>query len=177
MEDKILALVNEELSLQPPLQLDDIEVAHRLPHPRAVQEKQKLLLQQQQQAATSPGPQGQAPDDADGSDTEAQQPAQATIPPKPVIIKFTSCRTKARVMGVKNELKNIDIKTHLLYSDPIFFQDDLTSRRAKLAYLARNLRNQKKIAETWIWDSKVLIKDNRSRIHNIKNAKELKQYE
>ena len=80
-------------------------------------------------------------------------------------------------MGVKKNLKNIDTKTHMTYKDPLFFQDDLTARRAKLAYQARNLRNQKKISETWIWDSKVLIKDNRGRIHNIKNANELKQYE
>ena len=48
VEDKVLALVNDELKLQPPLQLEDIEVAHRLPHPRAVLERHAAMTAQQQ---------------------------------------------------------------------------------------------------------------------------------
>ena len=34
VEDTILALVNDDLSLEPPVELTEIEVTHRLPHPR-----------------------------------------------------------------------------------------------------------------------------------------------
>ena len=78
-------------------------------------------------------------------------------------------------MAVRKNLKNIDKDT---YQNAIYFEDDLTARRAKLAYEARKLkRAKKKINDTWVWDSKVLIKDLHDRIHNIKSARALRLFE
>ena len=54
VEDKILALVNNDLSLDPPL---EIEVAHQLPHSRTLRRPQSQLQGHQQQANQPPHPQ------------------------------------------------------------------------------------------------------------------------
>ena len=47
---------------------------------------------------------------------------------------------------------------------PVYISDDLTRSRAKLAYQARQLRNNKRIQDTWVVDSNIMIKDNNNRI-------------
>ena len=54
-------------------------------------------------------------------------------------------------MDYRKELKNIDKEK---YQRPIYFHDDLTARRAKLAY---QLKNTGKIVDTWVIDSKVIV--------------------
>ena len=44
-------------------------------------------------------------------------------------------------MELRKKLKNLDDE---IYHRPIFFQDDLTVRRAKMAYQARQLKKQQK---------------------------------
>ena len=51
----------------------------------------------------------------------------------------------------------------------IYISDDLTKTKATLAFRAREAKLQRLIADTWIIDSKVMIKDNRSRIYNVKS--------
>ena len=151
IEDKIIALCNEDLGLQPPLEMADIEVAHRLPQPKK---------------ASHPS--------ADAtSQVDDPSRTQATGP-RSVIVKFASRRVKSRVMSVRKKLKDIDSNDYAL---PIYFQDDLTARRAKLAYDMRQLKKRKVIADTWVWDSKILCKDLRGRIHNITRQKDTKDFE
>ena len=136
---------NGVLKLEPPLELSEIEVSHRLPG-------------RSQENTSASAPQG----------------------PKGVIVKFVSRRTKARVMAKKNQLKNIstNVNTKKDYPYPVFFTDDLTSRRAKLAFRARQLLRNKKIQETWVYDSKIFIKDNYGRISRpIRGEKDLLKYE
>ena len=59
----------------------------------------------------------------------------------------------------------------------IYISDDLTKTRATLAFRARESKRQHLIADTWIIDSKVMIKDNRSRIYHVKSEDELKKHQ
>ena len=117
VEDKILALVNDDLSLEPPLELAEIEVAHRLPHPR------RTALQRSQ--GQGPLPQVSA---ADHTDTTSPVSSSANRGPRMVIVKFASRRVKSRVMDVRKELRNLDEEK---YPRPIYLQDDLTAQGAK----------------------------------------------
>ena len=159
VEDKILALVNNDLSLDPPLELAEIEVAHRLPHPRTLRR-----------------PQGQRPTpeaSAAGQSATASPATSAPTGPRMVIVKFASRRVKSRVMGVRKELKNVDVDK---YPKPIYFQDDLTARRAKIAYQARQCKNARKIMDTWVIDSKVMVKDLNSHIHQVRTFKDIEHF-
>ena len=78
------------------------------------------------------------------------------------------------MMKVKKELKNID---RAMYPRNIFFMDDLTRTRAKLAYKARLLKRREKITDTWVWESKVLVKDLHDNIRQINSAKDLLRYD
>ena len=42
----------------------------------------------------------------------------------------------------------------------VYISDDLTKRRANLAFQARKLKRDKRILDTWVTNRKVLVKDN-----------------
>ncbi len=60
--------------------------------------------------------------------------------------------------------------------NPVYINDDLTSRRAKMAFDCRTLKKQKKIADTWTFNGKILIKDLTSNVTEINSAAALTQY-
>ena len=181
VEDKILSLCNQDLRMDPPLQLEEIEVAHRHPRPRGradgTQRKQRGPPASQSAASTAASlPVGNADDTVpaasrDDGATAASQ-SDASLPPCMVIVKFLSRRTKTRVMDYRKELKNIDKEK---YQRPIYFQDDLTARRAKLAYQARQLKNTGKIVDNWVIDFKVMIKDNHYGVHHLRTEQDISQ--
>ena len=76
---------------------------------------------------------------------DAATDVNKTVLPKQVIVKFASRRFKARVMEVKKDLKKL---RNLDY--PLYFQDDLTPKRAKLAYHVRRLKRNGKLSDTWV---------------------------
>ena len=166
LEQKILDIC-ETIAVDPPLVSEDIEVAHRLPHPKA------LLQRLAQEDADERGvPLGLLPDGSKTTDLMKMIPP-AKLPPRSVIVKFANRKVKAKVMVKRKNLKTLDKQK---YPERIFLQDDLTQRRAKLAYLGRKLVLQKKISDTWVFDSKVMIKDNHGRIRSIRNVKDLAIY-
>ena len=142
LENKLLTLFNEDLEIQPPIQLKEIEVAHRLPKRRGPPNKEP----------TPP----------------AAQTESADVQPETVIIKFLSRRTKSVVMvkEVKKSLKDLD-KTK--YPLPVYFHDDLTARRAKLAFEERQMKRSGLINDTWVSNSKIIIKDLHNHIHAVTN--------
>ena len=73
--------------------------------------------------------------------------------------------------NLKTELKDFQ-----KYPAPLYVQDDLTQLRAKRAYLARQLKQHGRIDDTWVWDSKVLVKDLRGRIHQVLRKKDLEKF-
>ena len=175
VEDKILSLCNQDLRMDPPLQLEEIEVAHRLPQPpgRAdgMQRKQRGPPASQSAASTAGSLSGGNADNTvpaasrDDGATAASQ-SGASLPPRMVIVKFLSRRTKTGVMDYRKELKNIDKEK---YQRPIYFQDDLTARRAC------QLKNTGKIVDTWVIDSKVMIKDKHFRVHHLRTEQDISQ--
>ena len=157
IEDKLLKLVNEDLKLDPPLLLNEIEVAHRLPHPK------KKLEQFQKDHGIADG----TPIDNLSADLKRKLGSRS------VIVKFCSRRVKSRVMKVRKGLKNLNTPD----SESIFFTDDLTASRAKLAFEARTLKRLEIISDTWVWDSKVLIKENNGRVLNVSRTTDLARFE
>ena len=167
LDQKILAVCSL-IKVEPPLAISDIEVAHRLPLPRAL--LQKLA---QQDADLRGVALGTLPDGSQSTDLLKLIPPEK-LPPRNVIVKFASRRVRSRVMApaIKKKLKT-ELKDKLKYPHHVYFQDDLTSRKAKLAYLGRKLTQDGKINDSWVFDSKVLIKDLNNRIRQIRSIRDL----
>ena len=165
VDEKVLRLINQDLELNPPLVLADIEVAHRLPRRR---DATPYRPPSPQQAALQRSSASQEPGGEAGGVTADVAPK---VPPEQVIVKFASRRCKARVMEVKKNLK----KLHNL-DFPLYIQDDLTPRRAKLTYQARQLKRNGKVSDTWVTENKIIVKDLRNKIHDIKSHSDLESF-
>ena len=123
--EKVLAVFNEKLGMEPPLRSIDLERSHRL---------------------------GRKADDGQGSNRT-----------RPIIVRFGSERVRDNVYRARTRLKG-----HAIY-----INEDLTARRAKLAYDARQLKKTKKIVDCWTTYGKVMIKDSANKIREIKSPSEL----
>ena len=140
MDEKVLRLCNTRMKLQPPLSLDEIAVSHRV---------------------------GKLPDE-----TSETTPA----PPRALLVKFSTRRSKYRVMAEKKyaKLPSADDVTEEEYADMvadgarIYLADDLTKMRANLAFKAREAKRKGELMDTWVIDSKVMVKDLRARIRQIR---------
>ena len=58
----------------------------------------------------------------------------------------------------------------------VYIGDDLTKRRATLAFKARQLRNDGLIQDTWITNYKILVKNKHGRISQIYVEDDLKEF-
>ena len=157
MEDKLLALFNNDLAIQPPIQLQEIEVAHRLPNGRGQPVKEPP-------PAAPEAPPGDVTGTAPNSDIN-----ETARQPQTVIINFLSRHTKAVVMNkdVKKSLKDLD---KMNYPFPVCLHDDLTARQAKIAFEARQLKRFGLINDTCVSNSKIIMKDLHNHIHaNLSN--------
>ena len=63
----------------------------------------------------------------------------------------------------------------LTSSRPIFISDDLTRLRARLAKMGRDLRRRGKIRDIWVFDGRIMIKDNRNKVHKIRRESDFPQ--
>ena len=63
-----------------------------------------------------------------------------------------------------------------LFPKPVYISDDLTKNRAKLAFCARELKREKLIADTWVFDCSIFIKDNAGHIKKVTNQDDLRKY-
>ena len=174
-DDKLLGLFNQRMKMQPPISLDDIEVSHRLG---------KVAVA----TATTP--------DNDGTGAFAERPSPK---PRAIIVKFASRRTKACVMKARKNLRpsypsrdddndapdppshssdvGDDDATDSRPLTPVYITDDLTKVRAKIAYLARELKRKVKIRDTWVLDSKIYVRDLHNRVKNISSLADLNRYQ
>ena len=57
--------------------------------------------------------------------------------------------------------------------EKIYISDDLTKRKATLAYRACMAKRNGGLLDTWVYDCKVMIKDRYGRITVVKNETEL----
>ena len=99
-----------------------------------------------------------------------------TFPPRSIIVKFASRRTKAQVMRNKKNLKDNPFKAADGSCHSVYIADDLTKRRAQMAYQARQLKRAGLIQDTWTFDSKILVKDLRNRILPIMTENDLSKF-
>ena len=108
------------------------------------------------------------------TDRTNQTQVQAT---RPILVKFSNRRTKSKIIENRKNLKDkafVDANGHKFR---IYIQDDLTHRRANLAYLARQLKNSQHISDTWIAYGKVQIKDNHGHIKTINSQEDISKLE
>ena len=146
VEEKVLDLFNKQMKLRPPLAMEDIEVAHRLPGGRAQARQAPSSKNDGERNQTGEGNRagggdnngdsgdGRGDDDGDGhndgdgqNDGSGSDQASRPLLPRSVIVKFVSRRCKSRVMSERKKLK------WLKNPRPINIQDDLTALRAKIA--------------------------------------------
>ena len=85
--------------------------------------------------------------------------------PRTLIVRFRSERGRDIVYKARGQLKEYNHR-----SDPvkrIFVNEDLTARRANIAFETRKLKKEKKIADCWTFNGRILIKSNRGQIEEI----------
>ena len=143
IDEKILALFNPEVKVFPPVMLEDLEVVHRLGKPApgtdATADIPAAEIDTRRPIPeTTPADPDllEAPPAADSTVWPLQSPGMTRQPPpspRPILVKFGSCRTKARIMNCKKYLKTnpctkLDGTTSLMY-----VCNDLTKLQAGLA--------------------------------------------
>lgn len=122
---------------------------------------------------------------------------------RPILVKFVSYRTKARVVKMKKTLKNVrplpsawckedafpaldvvngadepesgSVNSTVPVKDRIYINDDLTKSRANIAKECRKALNSDNIQETWTHDGKVFIKNSKDELINIKTLHDLEK--
>ena len=81
------------------------------------------------------------------------------------LVRFRSERSRDTVYKARGQLKEFNHR-----SDPvkrIFVNEDLTARRANIAFETRKLKKEKKIADCWTFNGRIIIKFNRGQIEEI----------
>ena len=165
-DDKVLRLCNVRMKLQPPLTLEEIFVFHRVgkppeppddgtPAPRpllvkfATRRAKNRVMVERKRLRNQPTPRG-GDDNSDAGSPQGPLVEPDEDPP----------RSDGEDDGGLNSNS-----MNWPGGNKIFISDDLTKARANLAYQARQARRQGSITETWIYESRVIIKDKRSRTH------------
>ena len=88
--------------------------------------------------------------------------------PRPILCQFTGYKDRSVAMNRRKDLKT--------GAPGVYFSEDLTRTRARLLFLSRRSKKEKKILDAWSSDGKVLIKDNAGRIHHIVTASDLRSF-
>ena len=96
--------------------------------------------------------------------------------PRPVLVKLSSRRTKAQIMEECKLLKDNPYTYTMdnnIFSKAIYIGDDLTKRRANLAYQARLFKRNNAIKDTWVSNCKILVKNKHNRISQVNSLQDL----
>ena len=174
-DDKVLKVINDMIGIVPPITLDDLEVTHRVGRTvNPTVADQPLGVSADGTHDAGGGSEGNRGDDDGQGDVATDRTKQT---PRPILVKFSNRRTKSKIMENRKNLKDkafVDANGHKFR---IYIQDDLTRRRANLAYLARQLKNSQQISDTWIAYGKVQIKDNHGHIKTINSQEDISKLE
>ena len=168
-DDKILGLINTHMELNPQLKMEEIEVSHRVGKPDASGDgltkprpiivkfvsrrcKAAIMRCRKKLRNLHPSTREKRPAadarGADGGDEVLQASAESGAPPTVPPVDFPN---------------------------PVFIEDDLTQRRAKLAFHARKLRRDRTITDTWVFDTKIMIKNRYGQISEVKSEADLER--
>ncbi|ELU01331.1 hypothetical protein CAPTEDRAFT_187669 [Capitella teleta] len=77
-----------------------------------------------------------------------------------IIVKFATYHQCKRVLSKRSSLRGSDI----------FINEDLTKHRNNLLYIARQFKKKGGITDCWSYDGRILIKDNKNLIREIKKT-------
>ena len=128
-------LINTEMSMEPPLVLEDLERSHRL------------------------GP---------------SQDKEGRLRVRSVIVRFRTERLLDSVYARRTRLKDYN-KHHR--DAQVFINEDLTQRRASMAYQTRELKSQHKISDCWTHYGIIVVKETNNTIKRINFPHELNIYQ
>ena len=59
----------------------------------------------------------------------------------------------------------------------VYLTDDLTKRRAQLAYHTRQLKREGKLSDTWVCDARIYIKDNHNHVYQLNVAADFRKFD
>ena len=96
------------------------------------------------------------------------------IRPRAVIARFVSDKTCDNVYRSRAMLNTLNQSSDQHHK--VFINEDLTATRSTLAYSTRALKKSKRISDCWTYNGKIVIKDNNSRIHEIRVLGDLDTY-
>ena len=88
-----------------------------------------------------------------------------------IIVRFATERLRDEVFWARMNLKDHN-KEHR--DNQICLNDDLTARRAKLSFDARQLKKDKKIADTWTSYGKVMLQLVKGQVKEVQSSNDLK---
>ena len=183
-DDKFLVLFNGVMKVQPPIQLNEIEVSHRVGRletvqgesgeapvvkPRAiiakfVSRRTKVWVMSARKELRRTG-QRSAVDRRSGG---APRPAShISTDEEPHNDDATSETTPEDAR--QDPLSNFPL--------PVYISDDLSRIRAKLAYQARLLKRNECIQDTWVVGSKIMVKDKNNRISKVNRPEDLHKFQ
>ena len=182
-DTKVSHVVNTMMKLNPPISIDDLEVTHRVGKPslpsgqidQPAPADQPVHLEESANVTTVPAlVDGVSPaSDEPSSRDVTQDRSSPSQVPRPILVKFVSRRVKDDVMKSRKELKGKKLQDTKGYMSSVFVQDDLTQRRAYLAFQVRQMKRNKQILDTWVSHGKTMAKDNHSRIVTINSTRDL----
>ena len=192
-DSKIVSLCNDHLKLSPPLQLSDIEVSHRAGKST---DQQRAAFERRKQERIAGG-------DADAANLQFRSRTAPRAILVRFVSRRTKGRvmaSKSRLKGLNRtqpttgaspqpngspddrqmppdaDLHPASTTNPPLFPNPIYITDDLTQRRAKLAFDARQLKASRKLADTWVYDCRVMVKDMHGRVSTITRQSDLEKY-
>ena len=189
--ETVVKLCNEMLDV--PITIMDIDRSHRI-GPAPSSQPSAAGNQGTATAPANPAPAGEVPSvtsTADGDQVEpAHDPNNASRAEgniaeldhapsiqqpsgRPIMVKFTSYRTRDLVFRAKSKLKTHNSKNP---SQKIFINEDLTKFRANLCFEARKLKPHI-LRDVWTHDGRVLVKDPRNNVKLIRNPHDLQQFQ
>ena len=88
--------------------------------------------------------------------------------PRPVLVKFSTYRARERIYRARSKLKN----SH----SGIYLNEDLTRKRGQLAYVARRLKREQQITDTWTYDCRVFVKNNAGAVTVVNDVGQLERH-
>ena len=184
-DSKVIHVLNDLMKMDPPISMEDLEVTHRVGKPSLPSDQID-----QPAPAAQPVSHGEAAEVPTASALPSDEVTQASreltsrdmrqakrVLPRPILVKFVSRRVKADVMIERKELKGKKLRDATGHEAPIFIQDDLTQRRANLAYQARQLKRNKLVMDTWISFGKIMVKDNHSHITTVNCTSDFSKFQ
>ena len=182
-DDKLLALCNGVMKVQPPLQLDEIEVSHRVGRLQTVQGESDEEPVVKPRAIIIKFVSRRTKACVMGARKELRKTGQ-----RPAADRRSGGALRPASHSATDEEPHNDVTTEATPEDPaqdtlskfplpVYISDDLTRTQAKLAFQARQLRNNKRIQDTWVVDSKIMIKDNNNRISKVNRPEDLHDFQ